>query len=86
VARPFICRIYGTSARLRCDFGCKPDKELSIDEADEIQEEIISLWHSMKKVNEDENRWPHGNLPASIGEVAVAVEKMKKYKRWMRTA
>lgn len=44
--RPFICRIWGLTPRLRCPHGCEPERWLSDDDAQAMIEEIKSLNNS----------------------------------------
>lgn len=41
--RPLICRLYGVVARLRCPYGCKPERWLSQSEQDDILREIEEI-------------------------------------------
>lgn len=41
--RPFICRLWGAAPTLPCDFGCKPDREMT-------PEEDQALWERYKRV------------------------------------
>lgn len=54
--RPFICRLYGVSRRLRCDFGCIPER-FSTDKEEEAWRlalgEIEQMnWEELKALEE----------------------------------
>lgn len=41
--RPVVCRLYGTTPRLACDFGCVPERWLSDREVAEIVAEVEEI-------------------------------------------
>ena len=46
--RPFVCRAYGLSLKIRCPHGCEPDRWLSDEEAVAILKEIHKLNHDQQ--------------------------------------
>ena len=52
--RPTICRLWGVTEDMKCPFGCKPDRVLSVKEKEDILKEVSDVeW--VKKVYEDED-------------------------------
>jgi hypothetical protein len=41
--RPFMCRLFGAAASLPCPFGCRPDRMLSAEEADDLTRRYVEL-------------------------------------------
>lgn len=41
--RPFLCRLFGTTEKMKCPHGCKPDKMLSDKRAAKLTERYQSL-------------------------------------------
>ena len=41
--RPLICRLYGQVRKLRCQYGCKPERWITQDESRELTDEIQKL-------------------------------------------
>lgn len=39
--RPLLCRLYGLTKKLRCDYGCKPDEWLSERKARKLMDRVI---------------------------------------------
>lgn len=41
--RPVICRLWGNTGIMKCEFGCKPETYLTHDEAQELVKEVRAL-------------------------------------------
>lgn len=49
-SRPLACRLFGLVEKMRCPFGCVPERWLTDEETDKLMEKLIKLSGGVPKV------------------------------------
>jgi len=69
--RPLICRLWGAMQILACPHGCLPDRWISQEEANRLQDEVAGLWKSITNMKFPYACFGRNKVSAEDARIAV---------------